>query len=90
MTRATYPARREAERRYPHRIDIPVPRAGLGIRLTEMHNWCFDDVQAGAWEEHAHSDDRRDSNGIRIDFCRFYFMDEADAERFRRQWQSDA
>ena len=42
-----------------------------------MHDWCH---------EHAHSDDRRDADGIRIDFCRFYFTDEADAERFWREW----
>ena len=38
--RPGYPARREAERNFPH-------RTGLGIRLTEMHNWCHDNVAAG-------------------------------------------
>jgi len=37
MTRTKYPARREAERRYPHRVDIPVPRNGLGKQLSDMH-----------------------------------------------------
>ena len=54
-----------------------MPRTGLGKRPSDMHDWCH---------EHAHSDDRRDADGIRIDFCRFYFMDEADAERFWREW----
>ena len=90
MTRANYPGRRAAARNFPHHVDIPVPRTGLGMRLTEMQNWCFDHVEAGKWEEHAHSDERRDSDGIRIDFCRFYFMDETDAERFRRKWLPDA
>jgi len=90
MTRDRYPLRREAERNYQHKVDIPVPREGFGMRLTEMHNWCHDNVVAGTWEEHAHSDDRRDERGIKIDFARFYFRNEADAERFRREWQPDA
>jgi len=49
-------------------VDIPMPRTGLSKRLSDMHDWCH---------EHAHSDDRRDADGIRIDFCRFYFTDEA-------------
>ena len=85
MARDRYPARREAQRNYPHRVDIPVPRTGLGLRLTEMHNWCHDNIDAGRWEEHAHSDDRRDNDGIRLDFCRFYILDEADADKFRRE-----
>jgi len=84
MARVRYPARRE--RRYPHRIDIPVPRTGLGKRLSDMHDWCFDNIAAGEWEEHAHSDDRRDGDGVRIDFARFYFMNQSDAEAFRSAW----
>jgi hypothetical protein len=91
MTRnRRYPARREAERRYPHHVDVRVPPDGLGKRLTDMHDWCHDQVAAGQWEQHGHSDDRRDERGIWIDFCRFYFMDEADAEAFRREWLPDA
>jgi len=55
-----------------------------------MDHWCHDNVAAGSWEQHAHSDERRDELGIRIDFARFYFMDEADAENFRREWAPDA
>ena len=65
MTRnRRYPARREAERRYPHHVDIPVPSGGLGKRLADMHDWCHDHVAAGGWEQHGHSDDRRDNRGI--------------------------
>ena len=85
-----YPARREAERRYPHHVDIPVPSGGLGKRLADMHDWCHDHVAAGEWEAHGHSDDRRDERGIHIDFARFYFMHKADAEKFRREWLPDA
>src|SRR5262249_42057644 len=31
MTRAKYPARREAERNYQHKVDVPVPRGGFGV-----------------------------------------------------------
>ena len=50
-----------------------------------MHDWCRDNGAAGEWEQHGRVDDRRDERGIRIDFARFYFMDSADAERFRRE-----
>jgi len=89
MTRANYPARREAERTYQHRVDVPVPGEGFGVRLTEMHNWCHENLAAGTWEEHAHSDERRDERGIKINFARFYFRDGADAEAFRREWLPD-
>ena len=36
MIRARYPARREAERNYVHKVDVPVPREGFGMRLAEM------------------------------------------------------
>ena len=85
-----YPARREAERNYQHKVDVPVPPSGFGMRLTEMHSWCHDHVAAGTWEEHAHSDERRDERGIKINFARFYFSDQVDAERFRRAWLPDA
>ena len=90
MTRARYPARREAERNYQHKVDVPGPPGGFGMRVTEIHSWCHDHVAAGTWEEHAHSDDRLDADGIRIDFARFYFRDEADAERFRQEWLTES
>jgi hypothetical protein len=36
----------EAERRFPCRIKIGIPIAGLGRRLTEMHTWL--DENCGA------------------------------------------
>jgi hypothetical protein len=90
MTRPRYPSRRAGEDRYPHRVDVPVPPTGLDGRLSGMHNWCYEHVLPGGWEEHGHSDERRDERGIRIDFCRFYFLDEAGAEAFRREWAPDA
>ena len=72
MSRATDRNRfqRDAERRFPIKVDIPVPPLGMGGRLNQMHDWCHNHVTAGTWEEHAHSDERRDSRGIRIDFAR--------------------
>jgi len=55
-----------------------------------MHNRCHDHVDAGTWEEHAHRDERCDERGTRIDFARFYFRDEADADAFRREWVPEA
>jgi hypothetical protein len=31
---------REAERRYPYRVDIPVASGGFGRQLAELHDWC--------------------------------------------------
>src|SRR5262249_38286968 len=70
-----------------HKVDIPVPPSGFGMRLAEMHNWCHDYVEAGMWEERAHSDERRDEHGIQINFARFYFRNEIDAERFRLEYE---
>jgi hypothetical protein len=40
MARYHYETRRDAERQYPHRVDIPVPEDGLGKRLNDMIDWC--------------------------------------------------
>jgi hypothetical protein len=36
MARYHYQTRRDAERQYPHRVDIPVPSMGLGKQLTNQ------------------------------------------------------
>jgi len=51
---------------------------------AEMHDWCCEHVAAGAWAQHGHSERRKGEAAI--DYARFYFMDEADAEAFRRRW----
>jgi hypothetical protein len=38
---------RDAERRFPIKVDIPVPPGGLGRRLTDMLDWCHANVAAG-------------------------------------------
>ncbi len=84
MARIHYPARLAAERRFPHRVDVPVPGSGLGRRLTDMLNWCRENAPPGAWAQHHHSERRKGE--APTDFARFYFANEADAEAFRREW----
>jgi hypothetical protein len=73
-----------AEAKFPHRVDVPIPSGGLGNCLTEMMMWCRQNVPAGAWAQHGHSEGNKRNRPA--DFARFYFATEADAEIFRRQW----
>jgi len=59
-----------------------VPGSGLGQRLTDMLSWCRENVTAGAWDQHGHSERRKGE--APIDYARFYFANEADAAAFRR------
>ena len=45
---------KDAERRFPHKVDVPVPGDGLGLRLNEMMAWCR--VHAGEWDRHGHTE----------------------------------
>lgn len=85
MARCHYQTRRDAERRFPHRVDIPVPEGGLGKQLNDMIEWCGEHFTEWA---HAGVTDRsrRDARGIPMDFARFYFMDEIAAQQFRERW----
>jgi len=62
----------------------PVPGGGRGRRLTDMLHWCRENVPAGTWAQHRHSE-RRTGEAPR-NFARFYFVSEADTEAFRRRW----
>jgi hypothetical protein len=85
MARHHYQSRLDAERRYPHRVDIPVPPVGLGARLSEMVEWCGG--RFADWTFHGLTDKTRtDDRGIPIDLVRFYFMDEIAAQEFRERW----
>jgi hypothetical protein len=88
MGRVFYPGRLAAERQYPHRIDVPVPGTCMGDRLARMMESCRQNVSTvGLWDSHGVRDWRhRDENGFPRDLARFYFMDEVDAEAFRRAW----
>jgi hypothetical protein len=86
--RTTY--QREAERRFPYRVDIPIAAGGFGRQLTELHEWCRTHVSAGQWEQHGFADKAcRDDRGVALEFTRWYFMTAADAEAFRRRWHED-
>jgi hypothetical protein len=79
--------KREAVRRFPHRVDIPVPGSGLGRRLTDMLDWCRSHVADGAWTEQGHSEERKGEASLHV--ARFYFATKADAETFRKLWAAD-
>ncbi len=65
---------------------MPVPGSGLGLRLTDMLDWCRENVAAGTWAQHHHSERRKGEPPA--DFARFYFLYEAAAEAFRRRIDS--
>ena len=73
-----------ADRRFPVRVDIPVPVAGFGNRLNEMEAWCRTNFHADQWAHHGHS--QKEPGQIAKDYARFYFLIEADAELFRWKW----
>ena len=73
-----------AEAKFPIRIDVPVPPDGFGRRLPEMYAWCRENVAAGQWAEHSHQVRRKGARPL--DFARWYFANEADAEAFRKRW----
>jgi hypothetical protein len=81
---------READRRFPYRVDIPVSAGGLGRQLTELHDWCRAHVAAGQWAQHGFIDRaRHDHRGVALEFTRWYFMTATDADAFRQRWHED-
>ena len=84
MARYRYQTRRrDADRKYPHRVDIPVPEGGK--QLNDMIEWC--DERFTDWTHAGITDrDRHDTRGIPMDLVRFYFMDEIAAQQFRERW----
>ena len=86
MQRSRIPFKREAEKRFPHTVDIPVPRDGLGALLNDMLSWCRE--HAGEWAQHGHSKPG-ESGESRRDLARFYFMSAADAAAFSQVWLFD-
>jgi hypothetical protein len=75
MSSVLYARQLEAERRYPDKVDVPVPLGGLGERLTDMLEWCGDRGGPQYWDCHGITDwQRRDARGAAMDFARFYFL----------------
>jgi len=85
MARHTNYLKRDAERRFRHTVDIPVPSGGLGGKLNQMHQWCLDNIgPLDTWTQHGHSMHRPEQ--IPESYARFYFKIEEDAELFRCRW----
>jgi hypothetical protein len=76
--------RRKAERRFPHKIDVPVPAGGLGKRLDAMLAWCREHAAPHFWDCHGHSVRTPEDKLQR--FARFYFADAPVAEAFKQKW----
>ena len=83
MAHTRTPFKREAEKRFPHKVDIPVPSDGLGALLNDMLSWCRE--HAGEWAQHGHSE-AGEPGQPRTDYARFYFQREEDAAAFRAVW----
>jgi hypothetical protein len=80
MVRATDLTARKmaAEAEFPHHVDVPL-LGGLG-RLRNMLDWCGAHVAAGAWDMYRHSERRKGARSL--EYARFYFTTETDAEAF--------
>jgi hypothetical protein len=81
--RARHPMKDEAERRFPHKVDIPVPDTGLGRDLMAMLEWCRARVPRPGWKYHGHTV-RPSKWAAPVHCARWYFADAADAEAFRQ------
>jgi hypothetical protein len=85
LRKARHPFKDAAERRFPHKVDIPVPETGLGRDLTAMLEWCRARVPQPGWAYHGHTA-RPIKRAAPVHCARWYFLEEADAEAFRRTW----
>jgi hypothetical protein len=80
--KARHPFKDEAERRFPYKVDIPVPELGLGRDLTAMLEWCRERVPRPGYGHTA----RPSKHKPPVHCARWYFIEEADAEAFRQAW----
>jgi hypothetical protein len=82
-------SRKGAEARFPYKLDIHVPETGVDRQLKDMVDWCRKNA-TGKWTVHTVVDrERPDILGVPLDFVRFYFMEERDAEAFRQAWPTE-
>jgi hypothetical protein len=72
----------EAERRFPHKVDVSAVRDG---DLTAMLDWCCAQIPGPRWACHGRVACRRKGEPP-VQYARWYFIEKADAEAFRRQW----
>jgi hypothetical protein len=84
-------AHKDAEARFPIKIDQRRPGSGEPWPYAEMLAWCHPNIAKGAWEQHGYIDkQRRDERGIPIDYVRWYFLHEADDVAFDERWLDGA
>jgi hypothetical protein len=83
--KARHPFKDEAERRFPHKVDIPVPGDGLGRDPTAMPEWCRARVPQPAWAYHGHTV-RPSKRAAPVHCARWYFAEATDAEAFKQRW----
>ena len=77
MTRASTRAQRQAEQRFPVRVRIVVPPAGLGRQFEIMHGWLDETCGPDGWMSAPAG-----LSGIVNDAIAFYFDDAAFAHAF--------
>jgi hypothetical protein len=70
-------AQRQAERRFPVRVRIAVPRRGLGRQLEIIHAWLDETCGAEGWATAPAG-----LTGVVNDAIAFYFTDSAFAHAF--------
>jgi hypothetical protein len=81
-------AKRDAERQFPHKVDMRLLQDELDVRVRGMVAWCWQLAGPGGWEQHGHDDFSRGDDGApSMDVVRFYFMDARVAEAFRGRWE---
>ena len=81
-------AKRDAERQFPHKVDMRILPNEVGARVRGMVAWCWQRTEPGAWEQHGRDDlSRRGDDGLALDVVRFYFMDARVAEAFKGRWE---
>jgi hypothetical protein len=84
MTRANTRLKQQAEKRFSHKVDVPVPPGGIGKRLNAMLAWCREHAARGFWDCHGHR--VRAADDTLQQFARFYFADAPIAQAFKREW----
>jgi hypothetical protein len=67
----------------PHKVDVPIPTTGIGSRLITLIGWCREHIAADDWDCHAFPERGGDKSSVQD--ARFYFLNETDAEAFRRR-----
>jgi hypothetical protein len=73
--------KKAAEAKFPQRVDVRIPADGLGRTLASMLDWCHETLALDGWDVHHHTESR--DGHVRVEYVRFYFMSEADAEAFK-------